>query len=491
MATDASSTRLPPASSRLDAEFNRAAMRGLGEGPSEPLKKGHPPGLYLLFVTEMWERFSFYGMRAFLFLYVTTLVASGGLGWTKEQGGDLMAWYAGLVYLTPILGGYIADRYLGTHWAMVLGGLIIAAGHFTLAFENLPAFYSGLALIIAGTGLFKSNVSTMVGQLYPQGDPRRDAGFTIFYMGINVGAFLGPLVCGQLRTSFGWSWGFAAAGVGMVLGLIAYFIGRPSLLRGIGDRPKASDRAAAGDNKPLTREEWQRIAVIFIMAFFVIFFWVAFEQASTSMSLFAENNTDRTTPGIAASLGYKAETYPQDFFQSVNPFFIIALAPVFAWIWVRLARRGWEPSTPVKFGLGLIFLGLGFVFMVLGAQASETGAGVVRVSAFYLLATYFMATLGELCLSPVGLSMVTKLAPVKFGAMLMGVWFLANFAANWLAGKIGGRVDRIAENSLSIGSTTLTGQALFFSVFVAAPILAGLVLLALSPVIKKMMHGRG
>lgn len=552
--------------------------------PANPanVSTSHPRGLYLLFVTEMWERFSFYGMKAFLILYMTLALSVGGLEWTVEKAGAVYGWYAGLVYLTPIVGGWVADRVLGTHRSLVIGGAIIAAGHFTLAamdvFEtgssgHIALFYGGLLLIIVGTGFFKPCVSVMVGQLYGERDPRRDAAFTIFYMGINLGAFLGPLVCGGLRLArqtddgvFGWSWAFGAAGVGMVLGLAAYMIGRPFLLKGIGDRPRRkTPEEGAAHRAPMTREEKQQVAVIFIMAFFVIFFWTAFEQAGGSMNLFAEERTDRSlAPSVAEALyrfandanygiawwllsiiglvpfaawigllssgklrsngraalrivmtilglgvgapllvvgilkgtGFLGQLfpdslltdpqYPAEWFQSVNPLFILLLAPVFASLWVRLGRRGKEPSTPLKFALGLILLGGGFVFMVMGAQAAEGPDGsIAKVSAFWLLAAYCVNTMAELCLSPVGLSMVTKLSPVHFVSLLMGVWFLANFVANLAAGILTGYSEKIARTGF-----ILDGLAGFFLVFVIAPVAAGVALLFLTPTLRRMMHDR-
>lgn len=611
-----------------DADFEEAAMESLGSngGPT-----GHPKGLYLLFTTEMWERFSYYGMRAFLILYMVSTVAEGGLGWTKEKAGTMYGWYTGLCYLTPLFGGYIADKLIGTHYSMLLGGAIIAAGHFTLAFETIPSFYAGLGLIIIGTGFFKPCVSVMVGQLYPERDRRRDAAFTIFYMGINLGAFLGPIICGGLRLGrkqgevFGWSWAFAAAGVGMVLGLIAYLAGRPWLLRGVGATPKKKDvkgvarlgavfaalglvalilgfapgyekvgqlwasftgtgwllyypagivvaiAAIAGISAFVMAQEPKDrgpVAAIFIMAFFVIFFWTAFEQAGSSMNLFAQERVDRTLSPATAHWVYdlgvkegfplpswaflifgavltggwiafergtsgrrdinrplqvtarvlglaigpililfgglkwggflgtaffppdfleKAE-YPPDWFQSVNAGFILLLAPIFASAWLRLARKSREPSTPVKFAAGLILLGVGFVFMVLAAQQSMGSEGaVIRVTGLWLVAAYCLHTMGELCLSPVGLSMVNKLAPVRFASLLMGVWFLANFVANTSAGLLAGQVDEIAKGHVY---RILGGQADFYLMFVAAPILAGLVLLAITPIMKKLMAGR-
>jgi POT family proton-dependent oligopeptide transporter len=493
MSTSNSNQPPAPFGSR-DAEFEDPTLRGLGAGPGAPLKLKQPRGLYTLFGTEMWERFSFYGMKALLVLYLIKSSAEGGMEWSKEHAGTLMGWYAGLVYLTPVVGGYLADRWLGTHRSLIIGGSIIALGHFTLMLDTLPTLFLGLSLVIIGTGFFKSNVSTMVGQLYKQGDPRRDAGFTIFYMGINLGAFIGPLICAWLRTHYGWSWAFGAAGVGMVLGLIQYVIGRPKYLQGIGDPPGAAQSAAAAEirNTPLTHEERHRVAAIFIMAFFVIFFWSAFEQAGTSMAFFAEERTDRTLPqSLEWIAGEKAEVGPNgekmfgaEVFQSVNPLMILILAPIFASMWVRLARIKKEPSTPLKMALGLLLLGGGFLFMVAGAKISDEG-GAARVAPFWLVAAFFVHTCAELCLSPVGLSLVTKLAPVKFASLLMGVWFLANFVANLTAGLMSGQIDKIAEKGF-----ILPGWAGYYLIFVVAPVVAGVVLLMLVPVLKKLMHGR-
>lgn len=422
---------------------------------------------------------------------VSTNNAQSGMNWTKERAGTLMAWYTGLVYLTPILGGLLADRFLGTHRCLLIGGAVIALGHFVLMGESIPTLYAGLALVIIGTGFFKSNVSTMVGELYADGDARRDAGFTIFYMGINLGAFIGPLICGWLRVNYGWSLAFGAAGFGMVLGLIQYMVGRPKHLAGIGLPPK--ERTSMGkallEDKPLTSQEKQRIAVIFIMAFFVIFFWAAFEQAAGSMVYFGNERTDRALPQFLAFLveppapGEKP-LWPAEWLNSVNPLMILCLAPVFASIWVRLASRGKEPSTPAKFAIGLITLGLGFLFMVFGAFAGEGG---VKVSPLWIFAAFFLHTCAELCLSPVGLSMITKLAPVKLASMLMGVWFVSNFFANFIAAKLSGSVDKITET----GFLGIPGYAGFFSIFVIAPCAAGVVLVFLVKPIKAMMHGKG
>jgi len=441
---------------------------------ASPVKERHPRGLYLLFGVEMWERFSYYGMRAFLVLFLTS--TAGGFGWSKADASHLYAWYTGLVYLTPLVGGYLADRVLGTHRALVIGAVTIAAGHFALAFPTRTSFFLGLALIVIGTGFFKSNISTMVGQLYREGDRRRDSAFTIFYMGINTGAFFGPIICGSLAQSprFGWHYGFGAAGVGMVAGLATYLLFRSRLLPGIGERPAPRPREAA-PRAPLTKADLQGIAVIAILAFFNIFFWMAFEQAGSSMTFFAEERTRREFLGISFLAPY---------FQSINPVAIVLLAPVFAMLWTRLAKRGRNPSTPVKFALGLFLVAAGFVVMVMAARLSD---GAERVSAWWLVAAYVLHTCGELCLSPVGLSMVTKLAPLPFASLMMGIWFLSSFVSGLVGGLLAGTVEKVEKGEVF---HLLGGQADFFLIFVVSTAVAGLVLLALSPKIKRLIAGR-
>jgi len=490
-----------------DKDLDEAALRGLERGATQ-LRQ--PPGLYLLFTVEMWERFSFYGMKALLILYLTATATNGGLEWSKDHAGQLMGWYSGLVYLTPIIGGYLADRFLGTHRSLLIGGTIIATGHFLLMMEGPLGLFGGLSLVVIGTGFFKSNVSTMVGQLYQQGDPRRDAGFTIFYMGINLGAFIAPLICGWLQYKYGWRYGFGAAGVGMVVGLIIYSILRGRYLAGIGDAPTAGTMSAAEmeeRRRPLTTEEWHRVAVVCIMAFFVFFFWASFEQSGNSMALFAEERTDRSAPGwiefavpentnataseSAARPGHKE--FPAAWFQSVNAGMILLLAPVFAVLWVRLAKMRREPSTLLKMALGLIGVGAGFAFMVAGAYLSAGGAGgapgtITRVSPLFLIGAFLIHTIAELCLSPVGLSLVTRLAPLKFASLMMGAWFLANFFANLTAGLSVGLSDTFDKGNGFF--KFLGGQADFFLIWVALPVAAGLVLCALVPMLRRLTHGR-
>ncbi|MGN2391678.1 peptide MFS transporter [Pelomicrobium sp. G1] len=451
--------------------------------PSGAAPARHPPGLALLFVTEMWERFSYYGMRAILVLFLIAAPEAGGFGWSVEQASRLYGWYTGLVYLTPVIGGYLADRWLGTHRALVAGGSIIAAGHFCLALETLASFYLGLALIIAGTGLFKSNVSTMVGQLYGPEDPRRDSAFTLFYMGINLGGLAGSLVCGYLAESprFGWRYGFAAAGVGMVLGLAAYLAGRPRWLGDVGDRP-ARAVAVSAARAPSGPEDRHRVLALCLTSLFVVFFWMAYEQAGSSMTVFAERSTDRSIPEWLAPL-VPLTSIPAAWFQALNPAFILVLAPVASVLWRRLDGSGRGPSTPMKMALGLFFLGAGFAVLAVGTA----GGGPGLVGPGWLVAAYLLHTLGELCLSPVGLSMVTRLAPVRFASMLMGVWFLSNFAANLIGGYLAGMLERVASGEYF---RLLGGQADFFLIFVVTSLGAGLALAALSPCLRRLGHGR-
>jgi POT family proton-dependent oligopeptide transporter len=435
-----------------------------------------PPGLFLLFGVEMWERFSFYGMRAFLTLFLIS--KAGGFGWSKEQASHLYGWYQGLVYLTPLLGGYLADRLIGTHRSIIIGGIIIASGHFCLAVPAKPTFFLGLALIILGTGFFKSNISTMVGQLYSEKDRRRDAAFTIFYMGINLGASMGQIVCPKLADAFNWHVGFSAAGFGMVLGLIVYLLFKRRFLGTIGDVPARRVQQAGKTStakQPLIPLEKRGIAAIAILAFFNIFFWMAFEQAGSSMTFFAEERTRRVFLGL---------NFLAPYFQSVNSFSVILLAPVFAWMWTRLETRGRAPSTPVRFALGLFLLGSGFIVLVVGARFSDGGS---RVSPMWLIVTYVLHTCGELCLSPVGLSMVTKLAPARFASLAMGAWFFSMFISDLLAGLLAGTVEKIEKGQVF---HLLGGQADFFLMFVVSTFVAGSALLAISPIVKRLMAGR-
>ena len=409
---------------------------------------GHPRGLSTLFFTEMWERFSYYGMRAFLILYMTAPVAAGGLGFDVPRASSVYGTYTGSVWVTPILGGLVADRILGAYRSVLLGGIVIALGHFTLALRALPFFYTGLALIVIGTGLLKPNATTLVGSLYDERDARRDAGFSIFYMGINLGAFIGPLLAGGLAQKVDWHLGFACAGVGMTLGLIQYVLGRDRLRPAMervagrvrGTAPVAGSRARAGGGAILgfTPVEWGRIAAVVVFFAFAALFWAAYEQAASTLNLFVDRYADRTV------LGW---TVPSSWFVAIQPLFVILLSGVFAWLWVWLGPR--EPSTPAKFSLGLLFAGLSFVLLLPAGAIAQRGGGVL-VSSLWLVGAYFLQVVGELCLSPVGNSAVTKLAPPRIVGMMMGVWFLSIAAGNKLAGWVAGL-------SASVPLTTLFG----------------------------------
>jgi POT family proton-dependent oligopeptide transporter len=388
---------------------------------------GHPRGLATLFFTEMWERFSYYGMRALLILYMVGSTQKPGLGFEVERAAQIYGLYTMLVYLMGIPGGWLADRVLGHYRAVLFGGIIIAAGHFSMAVPGLPFFFAGLGLIIIGTGLLKPNVSTMVGSLYTQEDTRRDAGFSIFYMGINLGAFIAPLITGWLGQKINWHAGFAAAGVGMVLGLFQYVAGRRHLTP-VSEVTTAKTPVILAERRPLTRTDWARIGAIAILTLFALLFWAGFEQAGSSLNLFADRGTRLTIFGF---------TYPSSWFQSVEPFFVITFSPLFAWLWIKLGQR--EPSSPTKFTLGLAFLSLSFFVVVPASRAFVTTGE--RASPFWLILLYFLQACGELCLSPVGLSMVTKLSPAHLVGLMMGVWFFATAMGNYVAGWVAGFLE--------------------------------------------------
>ncbi len=467
----------------------------------------HPKGLWVLFIAEMWERFSYYGMRALLVLYLISStsgeLAGGaanlnpGFGWSEESAYLLYGIYTWAVYLTPIVGGWLADRFLGTHRSMIVGGWIIAAGHVLLAGTELfgitagaavtlqtgpgalLCFIGGLALIVIGTGFFKPCVSVMVGQLYGPNDERRDGGFTIFYMGINVGGLLAPLIAGTLGETVGWHWGFGSAAIGMVLGITLYQGFRSRYLEGIGLPPKAEPKAVeeAAPRPPLSRVEWQRIGVILVLAFVAnIAFWAAFEQAGSSMNVFAAQNTDRTLWGLLDA------PFPATWYQSVNPAAIILFAPVFAWLWTFLGQRGLNPSTPTKFALGLWLLGLAFLAMVFGAMDAQDGLAAPH----WLLITFVVYTWGELCLSPVGLSMVTKLAPLHLQSLMMGLWFFSFSLSNLLAGLVARYSVKLESGEATFLIEGLPG---FYLLLVVAPIATGFLIWLMSPTLRRWMHG--
>jgi proton-dependent oligopeptide transporter, POT family len=496
----------------------RDPRAGSASGPASHDRSffGHPRGLSTLFFTEMWERFSYYGMRALLLLYMTAPVASGGMELDTATGGAIYGLYTSMVYMATLPGGWVADRLIGQRSAVLYGGILIACGHFSMAVPSATTFYLGLFLIVIGTGLLKGNVSVIVGALYGKDDIRRDAGFSIFYMGINLGAFIAPLVCGYLGQKVSWHAGFAAAGFGMLIGVVQYVLGgnylgdagrraapaeSPEAARQLRNRAVAgalvliaavaafavasytgalditprqvSDAAGYGllivtvgffgwlfltpGWTPEERKHLYAIAVLFVAA---ALFWSLFEQAGSTLNLFADRDT-RTT-----FLGWG---YPSSWFQSVNSLFVWSFAPLFAVLWIRLGSR--QPSTPVKFSLGLILVGAGFAVLVVAARLAQNG---VQVSPMWLIVTYLLHTFGELCLSPVGLSAMTKLAPVRIGGLMMGVWFLASSVGNFIAGRVSGLYE-----SMPLPSLFMT-VALF-------GIVAGVLLLLLAPPIKRMM----
>ena len=478
---------------------------------------GHPRGLSTLFFTEMWERFSYYGMRALLILFMTAPIAAGGLGFDTAAAGAVYGLYTSMVYLSTLPGGWIADRLIGQRRAVLYGGILIASGHFSMAFPTLATFYLGLFLIVLGTGLLKGNVSVIVGQLYTPQDRRRDAGFSIFYMGINLGAFVAPLVCGYLGQRVSWHAGFAAAGVGMVIGIVQYVLGG----RHLGDaglHPAGATAAASAGNRrqalvwgglggavlavaavaaytgavevtptqvadiagylllvvcvlffgwlflggDWTAEERKRLYAIAVFFAAAAVFWSLFEQAGSTLNLFADRDTRTSVLGWS---------FPSSWFQSMNSFFVWTLAPVFAWLWIRLGRRNQEPSTPVKFSLGLLLVGAGFAVLIAGALLAQGGR---QVSPMWLTVVYLLHTAGELCLSPVGLSAMTKLAPARIAGLMMGVWFLAAAVGNFISGRLAGFYEAMPLPAL------FTNIALF-------GIVPGLLLLPLAPPIKRLM----
>jgi proton-dependent oligopeptide transporter, POT family len=474
---------------------------------------GHPKGLYLLFVTEMWERFSFYGMRALLVLYAAaaTHAANPGLGWADAQALKLYGWYTGFVYGTAVFGGWIADNWLGQRKAVILGGLVMAAGQFLLAApldtlgtsgafslsalgvafpETATSFYLGLVLMCVGNGFFKPNISTMVGDLYPRGDARRDGAFVIFYMGINTGAFLAPLVCSTLGEdpAYGWRVGFLAAGIGMMLSVVIQLAFAQRYIGDVGRQPAAhrSLAMAGGKKVPLTNVERDRLRVIFVIFTFVVIFWATFEQAGGLMNLFADRYVRREVGGFLVPTGW---------FQSVNSLFIILLGIPFSLMWNRLGASGRNPPSPVKMFLGLAQVALGFVCLVIAVFEMQ-GSGDAKSSMVWLVLAYFFHTTGELCISPVGLSMVTKLAPLRLGSLMMGVWFLVNFFGNTLSGYIGSFTENMGEYAwmLRIASDAgvRTEHAGLLGVFGGlAVVLFGfsLVLWAISGRVVAWMHG--
>jgi proton-dependent oligopeptide transporter, POT family len=484
---------------------------------------GHPRGLSTLFFTEMWERFSYYGIRPLLVLFMTAALASGGFGFDRQTASSIVGIYAASVYLASLPGGWVADRILGLQRSIWWGGVLIALGHLSIGLSAVFArstFFLGLILIVLGTGLLKPNISAIVGELYPEGGSRRDAGFSIFYMGINIGAFTAPLVTGYLGEKVGWHWGFGAAGVGMLLGLVVFRALAKGTLRGIGEVPSGTEAERVSgmrnliiggvaiaalvvltitgviDVNPvwvasrmsyamlvlallyfayllfmagLTGSEKKRVVVIIVLFLFSTIFWSAFEQAPTSLNLFAADYTDRNI------FGWEMPTL---WLQAANSFFVIVFAPVFAAIWMALGRRDRDPSHPMKFAFALFAAGVGFLIMVAASNnVIESGGG--RVSPWWLVSSYLFQTIGELALSPVGLAAMTALAPRRYAGQMMGIWFMSIALGNLIAGIVGGHVDpeKLDQMPQLFQQTTT-------SLFVAAVVCA---LLAIP--IKRMMKG--
>lgn len=495
---------------------------------------GHPRGLFILFFTEMWERFSFYGMKALLIFYLTQYHL-----FTDSVGNLTIGSYAALVYAVPVIGGFIADKYLGFRKAIVFGGIMLVLGHLGMAFEGnaatksvtgeiirdefaLQIFYFSLALIILGVGFLKANISSLVGELYKVGDKRRDSGFTLFYMGINLGSLISTILCAWLGETYGWSYGFGAAGIGMVLGLSTFIYGKKLLMgKGESSNPEFLEKKSFG-----LKNEWliyffsitstvlfwlmvqnheavswslkiagaasfiyiayyaitkldgksrDQLIALTILIIFTIVFWALFEQAYTSMNLFADRALDRTIFGFELSAGQ---------FLSFNALFIILLAPVFAWLWVKMGK--YNPNTAVKFSIALLLVGLGFGALVYGINISGTG----KVAAFWLIFAYLLHSSGELCLSPVGLSAVTKLSPKKIVGFMMGVWFLATASSEFIASVLANIASIDTSNGFAPDLNIAKASYLkLFEYLFYTGIIFGTILLVLSPVIKKLMHG--
>lgn len=494
---------------------------------------GHPPALRTLFLTEMWERFSFYGLRPLLVLFMSAALAERGFGFDRTQASAIVGIYAASVYLSSLPGGWIADRLLGLRRAILYGALLIAAGHISIGFSAFAngktPFFIGLILIVFGTGLLKPNISAIVGELYPEGGSRRDAGFSIFYMGINLGSFAGQLVTGFLGETIGWHWGFGAAGVGMFVGVIVFATRAKAALGEIGAHPSLDPDPVIRRKQELKAKalitvgvmlialvvtlasagvimldpqvmghyltyvlvslaviyfsylfiaggldgnEKKRLLVIGVLFVFAAVFWSAFEQAPTSLNLFAKDFTNRTVGSFEV---------PAVWFQSVNSAFIIILAPVFALIWTRLGRSGRDLSSPAKFSLGLLFAGVGFLIMIPAARIVVSSGGAVKVSAMWLVMSYLFQTFGELCLSPVGLSSMTKLSPRRYVGQMMGIWFLAAALGNLIAGLVGGQIDpeKLHQMPQLLNATT------------ASLLISGVALGLLTIPIRRLMQGVG
>jgi POT family proton-dependent oligopeptide transporter len=481
---------------------------------------GHPKGLFVCFATEMWERFSYYGMRALLIFYLTQ-----HWEFTDSASYLIYAAYTSLVYITPVFGGILADQILGSKKAVTYGAILLVLGHTGMAIEsNVQIFYISLALIVAGVGFLKPNISTMVGSLYEEGDPRRDSGFTIFYMGINIGAFSASLLCGWLGQTYGWSYGFGAAGIGMLLGLIIFLWGQ-KYLQGLAEPPSnkymqisfglSYEKWAYISGIAMVLVSWflvqnqqvvqnllsgfgaifiaawllyalykcppqerDRLIAVGVLILFSLIFWALFEQAGSSLNILTDRGVDRTV------FGYEV---PASMFQSLNAGFIFTIAPLFALLWISLAKRGIEPSTPIKFAMGLIFVGLGFLVLVFGMQSSSG----IQTGLIWIVLIYLLHTIGELCLSPVGLSSVTKLSPQRIVGFMMGMWFFASAAGNFVAGKIA-QATSSGDAGIAGETFSMSQKIAFIDVYTSVGLMAvgcGVFLMIITPVLKRLMHG--
>jgi POT family proton-dependent oligopeptide transporter len=504
------------------------------------LLMGHPSGLFILFFTEMWERFSYYGMRALLVLFLTSAILDGGWAWSREEALGLYGTYTMLVYFTPIIGGILADRLLGYRNAVAIGALLMTLGHASMAFDTPWSLYVGIGLLIAGNGFFKPNITSIINGVYKNAQEKKDGAFTIFYMGVNAGAFLGIMLCGYVGETYGWHFGFGLAGIFMFLGMLQFWFAQ-GIFGEVGKKPSKVEATSDSDKNEVVKSyddvpanvQRDRYIVVGILAFFTVFFWAAFEQAGGSMTIFAKDYTNRVLEGNAANIFRISNTLltivplaiityvlfslfkitfkkyalsntflgisfaiiwvivilmlknqfsqteteiPASWFGILNSFFIIAFAPLFSKIW----ESKYNPPATVKFGIGLILLGLGFGILAYGSASIPPGAQTASVSVIWLILAYLLHTLGELSLSPVGLSYVSKLVPATKIAMMFGLWYIAVGMGNKLAGSMGGMIDSItAEYSMST----------FFLIFTIVPVIAGLIVMGLTPVVKKLMHG--
>ena len=521
--------------------MNTTKYRFEGSEMNNKLLMGHPSGLFVLFFTEMWERFSYYGMRAILVLFLTSALLDGGWAWSREDALGLYGTYTMLVYFSPILGGWFADKYFGYRNAVVWGAFVMAMGHAAMAFDTPWSLYIGIGLLVVGNGLFKPNMTSIINGMYVNAQEKKDGAFTIYYMGVNAGAFLGILLCGYIGETQGWHYGFGLAGIFMLFGTLQFW-----LAQGIfGKVGLSAAKTKAYENNNTQKEatktqaavapsvQRDRYIVVGVLAFFTVFFWAAFEQAGGSMTIFAKDYTNRVLEGNAATIFRISNTLltvvplliityvlfklfqitfkkyalsnvflgtsfviiwaivlwmlknqfseletevPASWFSILNSFYIITFAPLFSKLW----ESKYNPSAPVKFGAGLILLGLGFGILAYGSLSIPQGAQTASVSMIFLILAYLLHTLGELTLSPVGLSYVSKLVPAAKIGLMYGLWYIAIGMGNKAAGSMGGMIDQI---------TAAYSMSTFFLIFTFVPIIAGFVLIGLSPIMKKLMHG--